>query len=207
MNIFHVISWNIVDIAYICIHIYLYISFFLIKDMMQCFLRNSKFKKFKDTYVTFLSVCVTKGSCIYIHIFIKWMIWNFKHRHFFPITLSSSVHGIYQAKILEWVAIFFSRGFSWLRDYKGFHCSSVGKESACKAEDLDLIPRSGRLPGEEYLQYSCLENPMVRGSWWATVHAVARVGHDLVTKPPPPPPALQVGSSPSEPRGNPYNII
>ena len=34
------------------------------------------------------------------------------------------------------------------------------------------------------LQYSCLENPMVRGDWQAKVHKVARVGHDLVTKPP-----------------------
>ena len=32
--------------------------------------------------------------------------------------------------------------------------------------------------------YSCLEDPMDRGAWWATVHGVARVGHDLVTKPP-----------------------
>ena len=35
------------------------------------------------------------------------------------------------------------------------------------------------------LQYSCLENHMDRGAWWATVHGVARVGHDLETKPPP----------------------
>ena len=45
----------------------------------------------------------------------------------------------------------------------------------------------GRSPGGgngNPLQYSCLENPMDRGAWWATVHGVARVGHDLVTKPP-----------------------
>ena len=36
------------------------------------------------------------------------------------------------------------------------------------------------------LQYSCLENLMDRGAWQATVHGVARVGHNLVTKPPPP---------------------
>ena len=45
-------------------------------------------------------------------------------------------------------------------------------------------------PGEgnvNPLQYSCLENPMDRGTWWATVHWVARAGHDLATKPPPPP--------------------
>ena len=35
------------------------------------------------------------------------------------------------------------------------------------------------------LQYSCLENPMDKGAWRATVHEVTRVGHDLVTKPPP----------------------
>ena len=36
------------------------------------------------------------------------------------------------------------------------------------------------------LQYSCLENPMDRGTWWATVHGVSIVRHDLVTKPTPP---------------------
>ena len=39
------------------------------------------------------------------------------------------------------------------------------------------------------LQYSCLENPMDGGVWWATVLGVARVGYDLATKPPPPPKA------------------
>ena len=34
------------------------------------------------------------------------------------------------------------------------------------------------------LQYSCLENPMDREAWQATVHGVARVGHNLATKPP-----------------------
>ena len=44
-------------------------------------------------------------------------------------------------------------------------------------------------PGEgngNPLQYSCLDNPMDRGAWWATVHGVTRVGHNLATKPPPP---------------------
>ena len=71
----------------------------------------------------------------------------------------------------------------------GFPQSSVSKESACNAGDPGLIPGSGRSPGEgngNPLQYSCLENPMDRVAWKATVHGVARVGHDLVTKPPPP---------------------
>ena len=51
------------------------------------------------------------------------------------------------------------------------------KGSACNVEDLGLIPGSGRSPGEgnvNPLQYSCLENPMDRGAWWATVHRVAK---------------------------------
>ena len=47
---------------------------------------------------------------------------------------------------------------------------------------------SGRSPGEgngNILQYSCLDNPVDRGAWEATVQ-VARVRHDLATKPPPP---------------------
>ena len=46
-----------------------------------------------------------------------------------------------------------------------------------KARDTGLIPRSGRSPGGGHgnaLQYSCLENPMVRGAWWATVHGLAK---------------------------------
>jgi len=73
---------------------------------------------------------------------------------------------------------------------KGFPCSSVGKESTCNAGDLGLIPGSGRSPGEgngKPLQYSCLENPMDRGARQAIVLGVARVGHDLETKPSPPP--------------------
>ena len=68
-----------------------------------------------------------------------------------------------------------------------FPHSSVGKESACNVGDLGSIPGSGRSAGEgngNPLQYSCLENPMDRGALQATVHGVARVRHDLATKPP-----------------------
>ena len=67
----------------------------------------------------------------------------------------------------------------------GFPRSSVGKGSACSAGDLGSIPRSGRSPGEgngNPPQHSCLENPMDRGAWKATVHGVIRVGHNLETK-------------------------
>ena len=51
------------------------------------------------------------------------------------------------------------------------------KESTCNAGDPSLIPGSGRSSGEgngNPLQYSCLENPMDRGAWWATVHRVEK---------------------------------
>ena len=52
---------------------------------------------------------------------------------------------------------------------------SDSKESACNAGDPSLIPGWGRSPGEgngNPLQYSCLEYPMDRGAWWATIHGV-----------------------------------
>ena len=60
---------------------------------------------------------------------------------------------------------------------KDFPGGSDGKESACNAGDLGSIPGSGRSPGEGHgnpPQYSCLENPMDRGAWWATVRRVAK---------------------------------
>ena len=134
----------------------------------------------------------------------------------------SSIHGIFQARVLEWVAISFSRGSSLSRDWiglphcrqllyhlshqgsqlitgmvsakflwhqgsllifagpyswKGFPAGSDGKESACKAGDLGLIPGLGRSPreGNGYpLQYSCLGNSMYRGAWQSTVYGVTK---------------------------------
>ena len=43
--------------------------------------------------------------------------------------------------------------------------------------DVGLIPGSGRYPGRGHgnsLQYSCLENPMDKAAWWATVHRVTK---------------------------------
>ena len=57
--------------------------------------------------------------------------------------------------------------------------------NAKDARDASSIPGSGRSPGEgngNPLQYSCLGNPMDRGTWQATVHGIKRVGHNLVTK-------------------------
>ena len=54
---------------------------------------------------------------------------------------------------------------------------SDGKQSACIAGDLGLNPGLGKFPGEgngNPFQYSCLENPMDREVWWATLHRVTK---------------------------------
>ena len=59
----------------------------------------------------------------------------------------------------------------------GLTGSSEGKESACNAGDLGLIPGLGRFPGRGNgypLQYFWLGNPMDRGTWWATVYGVTK---------------------------------
>ena len=62
----------------------------------------------------------------------------------------------------------------------GVFSGSAGKESSCNAGDTGdqgFIPGSGRSPGGgngNPLQDSCLENPVDRGAWWATVHGVAK---------------------------------
>ena len=59
----------------------------------------------------------------------------------------------------------------------GFRAGKDGKESACSARDLGLIPGLGRSSGEgdgNSLQYSYLENSMDRGTWQATVNRIAK---------------------------------
>ena len=66
-----------------------------------------------------------------------------------------------------------------------FHDSSVDKESAYNTGDLGSIPVLGRSPEEgngNALQYSCLENPMDRGAWWATVQGVVKSQTQLSDK-------------------------
>ena len=84
----------------------------------------------------------------------NWRSWDYKPQFYF--------------QILYWV-------LSSSTSFTGFPGGSVGKESACNAGDPGSIPGWGRSPGEGNgypLQYSCLENPMDRGAWWATVHGV-----------------------------------
>ena len=75
----------------------------------------------------------------------------------------SSVHGILHARILEWVAIPFSRGSSKSRDQTWVFCIT------------SRFFTIGEPPGSSNpLQYSCLGNPVERGAWQATVHGVTK---------------------------------
>ena len=59
----------------------------------------------------------------------------------------------------------------------GFSGGSVVKNPPVNAGDMGSIPGLGRSPGKgngNPLQYSCLENSMDRGLWWATVHGVTK---------------------------------
>ena len=83
---------------------------------------------------------------------------------------------------LESISFFPIIFLSMLR--RGFPGVSVVKNLPTDARDARhtvLIPESGRSPGEgndNPLQYSCLENFMDKGAWWATVHGVQRVRDD-----------------------------
>ena len=81
----------------------------------------------------------------------------------------------------------------------GFPGGSEVKVSACNTGDPRSIPGSGRTPGEgngNPLQYSCLENPMDGGAWWATVHRFTMINDcNSVT--------LDMGRCPGEGNGKP----
>ena len=60
---------------------------------------------------------------------------------------------------------------------QGFPGGTDREESTCNAGDSDSIPGLGRSPGEGNgypLPYSCLENSMDRGAWWAAVYGIAK---------------------------------
>ena len=75
-----------------------------------------------------------------------------------------------------------SERIPWKRDrlcmpvFLGFSSGSDGKESACSAGDLGLISGLERFFGGGHTTHSssCLENPMDRGAWQATVHGVTK---------------------------------
>ena len=92
------------------------------------------------------------------------------------------IESIKKDDVLPFVtALFFSKtlinNWTQLSNYTHFPGGSDSKASAYNAGDLGSIPGSGRSPGERKgnpLQYSCLENPMDRGAWWAIFHEVTK---------------------------------
>ena len=79
--------------------------------------------------------------------------------------------------MLQKEAVVIYRDFGVICIELGFPDGASGKEPACQCRRHSSIPGLGRSPGEGHgnpLQYSCLENPMDRGAWWATVPRVAQ---------------------------------
>ena len=77
----------------------------------------------------------------------------------------------------QWYFLRFKAEFGYKYTYTGFPGGIVVKNLLANKGDTGLIPRSGRSPREgngNPLQYSCLENPMDRGAWWATVHEITK---------------------------------
>ena len=93
---------------------------------------------------------------------------------------------------LEWISNSINLSHKYSHVYyfgRGFSGSSVVKNPHAKArdaEDPSSIPELGRSPAGgngNLLQVSCLENPMDREAWWATVYGSPRAGHNLATIP------------------------
>ena len=88
--------------------------------------------------------------------------------------MDSIVHGAAKSQTLV-------SNFHYAIKFSGLPRKLSGKESACNERSSGSVPGPGRSPGEGNGQYSCLENPMDKGTWQAIVHGAQRVGHDLVT--------------------------
>ena len=105
----------------------------------------------------------------------KRCIEEWEKRRFFTQNLCHLVgYEVYSQRLL--CTVFILRGplYTW-----GFPGGSDGKESACNEGDPGSIPGLRRSPGEGHgnpLQYSCLKNPMDRGTWWATLIVWGREG-------------------------------
>ena len=116
---------------------------------------------------------------------IRWLkYWSFS----FSISPSMNIQDWFPSGLTDWFDLLAVRGtlrcllqhhsskasILW---HSAFPGGSESRESACNVGDLGLIPGSGRSPGEgngSPFPYSCLENSMDRGAWWATVQGAAK---------------------------------
>ena len=124
-----------------------------------------------------------KPEYIYIYTYTRTYTHKYTHKYtcvciyIFPSNCFKILHGLnhHNHLLLQILNVLYS---TFLLGVPG---GSVSKESACNTGDPGLISGLGRSPGERNgnpLQYSCLENPMDRGAWWATAYGLQRVGHD-----------------------------
>ena len=95
-----------------------------------------------------------------------------------------SVPGILQARILESIAILFSRGSSPPRDQTQVSCI-IGRFftnwTTRETQKYIQVINKYRIGNNNPLKYSCLGIPMDRGAWWATVHGVTKSRTQLST--------------------------
>ena len=102
------------------------------------------------------------------------------YKHYPSSWSYSFIQAIWLAPLLAWSLqlLWLGENFYPLFFLLGF-CSGGwdGKESACSAGNPVSTPESRRSPGEgngNPLQYFCLDNPINRGAWWATVHGITK---------------------------------
>ena len=81
----------------------------------------------------------------------------------------SSIHGIFRATVLEWGAIAFSQS-----TVQYVTNQSMGFPAGLVVKNISGLERSPGKGNDNPLQYSCPENPMDGGAWWAAVHEVAK---------------------------------
>ena len=99
-----------------------------------------------------------------------------------PLGKGKATHSNILALRIPWTIANSQTRLSDFHFFGGFTSSSIGKESACNSGDLGSIHGLGRSSGEgnvNPLQYSCLENSMDRGAWWATIHGFGRKESDM----------------------------
>ena len=101
----------------------------------------------------------------------------------FPYTLFLLILNKVLSSSISWNILYKISEFH--RNWLGFPGGSAGKESACNARDLGVILGSGRSPIEgngNPLQYSCLRNPMDRGTWQPTTEILMKPAGQIITQ-------------------------